>query len=221
MLAETPGKYHFSFEEWDREYGVEKENDYKIFFYRLSQFFRNRDNFPFPEMKLYCPGTAPEIDSEIPRILYATDFDEATLVDPRYAHRKTLDKDLLAIMQIADGGVLKCDWTEINSDSLLEKYSVYFTIRGKQRKVTFIAGDATVRGNIPEYNVFFSGARVCGQEVGESYHGLFRASLPLIVSKLAPGGFFVPDHDLARDDDEKCFIFRWRRYYWKYWQQLG
>jgi len=203
MESEKAQKYRFSFEEWDQEYQVEEENGYKNFFYRLSQFFRIPDNFPFDKKVLFCPGTAPCVKSEIPRIFYATGFDEATLVDPRYQDRSPLEIDLRAIASIADQGAVRIDWQDKNEMGI--KHRILFKVRGKDRVVTLIACDATMYHNIPRHNVFFSGGRVCGDEAGEQYANLKDDNFSIMLGRLDRGGFFVPDHDFAMSDDHLYF----------------
>jgi len=72
-------------------------------YFRLSHFFRS-DTFPFTQKIVFSPGTAPMNDysAEIHNLLYCTDFDIATLVDPRYAEPARLAMQLEEMAKLSE-----------------------------------------------------------------------------------------------------------------------
>jgi len=168
---------------------------------RLRNFFTNPAQFQPKRKKLFCGGTAPmqEGNSEIWYILYATDFDEATLVDPAYVNPRALVWDMQEIQKIADNGGIN-----LPHDVKLDpggKLEVCFKQDGKDRKIIFLAGDATDEINMPaDFNVYFSGRRVC---VNDDIKKTPSDAIEKIVDRLPTGGFLVPDCD--SDDDTKFF----------------
>jgi hypothetical protein len=184
----------FSFEEID----AKNEGN---FFHTLSSFFRSEE-FPFEKRVVFAPGTAPMNRSgeDLYEILYATNFDEAIFVDPGYSEQWRLQQDFDAIRKYADGEVS----FERNELYLGESITVAFYCAGKQRKLTFVAGDATKQ--IPEeYNIFFSGRRVAINHEGKEYGITERPNdrIKDIVARLPIGGLFFPDRDF--DDDAMYF----------------
>ncbi len=202
-----PATKQFSFEETDRK-------NQGTLYYRLSQFFRS-SNFPFDRKVVFSAGTAPMRESEVFTLLYCTDFDEATLVDPNYSKASRLTIDLEEIARLSDNGIVitaettaeRAPATQTSAGDMQtvtkslaygERLEASFCCAGKQRKITFIAGDATQDQIMPQgYNVYFSGRRVCINQENRDYGITFTPTgcLEKIVSRLPIGGLLFPDRD--------------------------
>jgi len=170
---------------------------------QLHEICANRELFPFPNIKVFSGGTAPmrEGNSEIPFILDSTDFDEGTFVDPGYANSHRLNLDLQEIQRISDE-VIKLSNTKLKPG---EKLELNFRHKGKIKKITFIAGDATKEENIPpSFNIYFSGRRVCIND--ENLENTPSEKIDMLMNRLRPGGFMIPDRDL--EDDAAFFAGR-------------
>ncbi len=171
-------------------------------FDRLRAYFTS-NQFSFDKKILFCPGTAPmnEGHSEVYTIIYSTDFDIAYFVDPGYTDPNTLQDDLAEITELAENSVKLDGESDLQFNGRVE---VTFQYQAKERRIIFIAGDATKQ--IPDdFNVYFSGCRVCINNEREEY-GLESTPsqhLDEIVEKLPMNGLFFPDRDL--EDDSTYF----------------
>ena len=163
---------------------------------KLHQFFTDPERFQFEKKIIFSAGTCPmrADNSEIPYLFKSTDLDEGTLVDPGYAHPERLVWDLQAIEALTDEPI------SIGKKQLEpgEKFTIEFQHQGKPRKITFIAGDATEKKNMPEnFNVYFSGRRVV---IGnEDLKHTPTEKIADIIEELADGGYVIPDRDMADD----------------------
>ncbi|MBT5502709.1 hypothetical protein HN858_00105 [Candidatus Falkowbacteria bacterium] len=163
---------------------------------RLNQFFTDPERFQFKKKLVFSAGTCPmrANNSEIPYLVESTDLDEGTLVDPGYAQAERLAWDLQAIEALTDEPIS----TSEKQVAPGEKLTVEFQYKSKPRKITFIAGDATEKENMPEnFNVYFSGRRVVIND--EDLQHTPTEKIANIIESLADGGYVIPDRDLADD----------------------
>lgn len=177
---------------------VESETIYE----RLRAHFRET-GASFSQKILFCPGTAPmkRGRSELFTILYSTDFDVAYLVDPGYVDSVRLQWDLDDLSEVTENSTFLREKSQLQLDEQLE---VRFHYEGKERRVIFVAGDA--RRHIPsDFNVYFSGSRVCINDEDQKYgiKSIPSQHLDEIVKQLPVGGLFFPDRDIK---DDFCYF---------------
>lgn len=194
--------------EIDLQRQLGREEEFDSSFDGIHRFFHGDD----PERKrhglsrkiVYAAGTAPmRYRSEIEDILYLTDFDELTCVDPGYVEKDRLQVDIQAVESLADSGI-KIETADDNSPDIVA--IVRLLIARRLRQIVFVRGSATDRKNMPAgFNIFVAGRRSSNPggpgEVSDtsSVPASIQQGLPGIVAKLAEGGYVIPDIDLSDD----------------------
>src|SRR5271155_600477 len=127
----------FSFDSADTEFIPSFRN--------ISRYFREENHHGLAKKNVFAAGTAPMRQSEMRTLLYLTDFDQLTCLDPSYQRQRSLAMDMASLRELADNEPI----IESSTDAHGRTTTVaHFQSGGKERMVTFLPTSATAPENM-------------------------------------------------------------------------